>query len=51
MLRVGDQVGPGQAGPAGIEDDVQRGLEIMGLKDQLVRERARIAALGGDPDA
>ena|GEM_PF-3921701 len=46
MLRVGDQ-----AGPAGIEDDVQRGLEIMGLKDQLVRERARIVALGGDPDA
>jgi hypothetical protein len=46
MLRVGDQVGP-----AGIEDEVRRGFELLELKNRVEQERERVLQLGGDPDA
>lgn len=46
MLRVGERVGP-----AGIEDEVRRGMDILAIEDQIEKERDRIIELGGNPDA
>ncbi len=46
MLRVGDRVGP-----AGIDDEVRRGIEILNALAGIRREWNRIVELGGDPDA